>query len=352
MVTTRRQQQQKEKQNDDKAVNSSDSKILEKRARTVSKEHSSPNKKQKAEATKDTKAGTVKGSNSSPSPSTKAPHAECSENQLLLNGLQELHESVSGAQAADPKLRFQAANLRKVITTLSKFDRKITSGKALASGKEKVEGLGRVTASYIDDFLKTGTISAIQHYQDVRKEYDKDPKQNHIIKINRAPVLTLWVMVVCERQGYTHEEALTHAKWISAILARSKGKSLGKFEKDEKQKSPSGDKTAPKRDNPKEHVFGHIKVPVESTAVGKRMAVMGDNPIVPDDVDRYLKNAFGGDDLERIKQVFQSLADSMDPQELREKAYDLYEELRPEWQGWAQPGKFDLEKVQALIQNH
>jgi hypothetical protein len=31
-----------------------------------------------------------------------------------------------------------------------------------------------------------------------------------IIKINRAPVLTLWGVIVAERLGYKHDEALTH----------------------------------------------------------------------------------------------------------------------------------------------
>ncbi len=31
----------------------------------------------------------------------------------------------------------------------------------------------------------------------------------HTIKVNRAPVLTLWAAVVAERLGFTHDEALT-----------------------------------------------------------------------------------------------------------------------------------------------
>lgn len=40
----------------------------------------------------------------------------------------------------------------------------------------------------------------------------------------------------------------------------------------------------------------------------------------------------------------------MTPAELRDSAYQLYEEMmRPEWQGWGKPGKFDLERVRALM---
>ena len=37
----------------------------------------------------------------------------------------------------------------------------------------------------------------------------------HKIKINRAPVLTLWAVVVGERLGFKHEEALTLAKGLT-----------------------------------------------------------------------------------------------------------------------------------------
>ena len=39
----------------------------------------------------------------------------------------------------------------------------------------------------------------------------------HKIKINRAPVLTLWAVVVGERLGYKREEALTLAKGLTGL---------------------------------------------------------------------------------------------------------------------------------------
>jgi hypothetical protein len=47
------------------------------------------------------------------------------------------------------------------------------------------------------------------------------------IKINRAPVLTLWASVVAERLGYEHAEALTLAKELAGLNAQSKGQRLG-----------------------------------------------------------------------------------------------------------------------------
>ena len=49
------------------------------------------------------------------------------------------------------------------------------------------------------------------------------------IKINRAPVLTLWAAVVAERLGFDHDEALTLGHSVAGLYAYSKGVSLGLF---------------------------------------------------------------------------------------------------------------------------
>ena len=46
------------------------------------------------------------------------------------------------------------------------------------------------------------------------------------IKINRAPVLTLWAAVIAERFGYDKKEALTLAKAVAGLNAQSKGRRL------------------------------------------------------------------------------------------------------------------------------
>src|SRR5574338_627024 len=53
---------------------------------------------------------------------------------------------------------------------------------------------------------------------------------NRKIKINRAPVLTLWATVVAERLGYGAETALTLGKAVAGLNARSKGRRLGIYE--------------------------------------------------------------------------------------------------------------------------
>jgi hypothetical protein len=47
------------------------------------------------------------------------------------------------------------------------------------------------------------------------------------IRVNRAPVLTLWGAVVAERLGYPPETALTLGRFVAGSSARAKAKRLG-----------------------------------------------------------------------------------------------------------------------------
>src|SRR5262245_45365983 len=64
------------------------------------------------------------------------------------------------------------------------------------------------------------------------------------VRINRAPVLTLWAAVVAERLGYDREEALTLGKAVAGLNAQSKGRRLGIYhEPEEKPARPRAAKT-------------------------------------------------------------------------------------------------------------
>ncbi len=65
------------------------------------------------------------------------------------------------------------------------------------------------------------------------------------VQINRAPVITLWVAAVAQRQGFSREAALTFGKYISGMLAQSKGRAIGIYEdsgKSEEEKAEARQK--------------------------------------------------------------------------------------------------------------
>jgi hypothetical protein len=268
------------------------------------------------------------------------------KNQPLIDALLELVEAESSDdEKADG---FKARAIQSAARNLAKLENEIRDGNSLSSGKDKVPGIGKGIAFYIDEFLQTGKISQVTKLRNKAKRNqpvtpDKTSSNDDYILINRAPVLTLWVMVVAERQGHNHREALSYAKYVTSLLARSKGKSLGIFEQSEQPKSKRR-RTITER----VQVFQHVSIPVEIDEHGDRLAVGYDNKVIdPDAVELYLHGAYKSK-LSEVKEAMKYLAVSMTPEELRNKAYTLYEEFRPEWHGWAQKGKLDLYKIRNL----
>ncbi len=168
------------------------------------------------------------------------------------------------------------------------------------------------------------------------------------IKINRAPVLTLWAAVVAERLGYDEAAALTLGKGVAGLNAQSKGRRLGLFKEPEepeaeKKETPQPEATA------RVTVLGR-EVPVVHTNEGIRATVKGE-PIRPESVRRYLKQKFG-DEFAEVESVMKDLAEAYPPKALEARAYTLYAKFRPKIpegkKGWGATGELDLELIRSL----
>ena len=169
------------------------------------------------------------------------------------------------------------------------------------------------------------------------------------VKVNRAPVLTLWATVVAERLGYDAQEALTLGRSVAGLNAQSKGRRLGIYsESDEKNEEER--KPVPEPENLDFiEVLGR-KVPAVKTEKGVR-AVENGRPIHPESVQRYLEGKFKNN-YQSVRAAMEELAKSYDMDELTQKAYRLYESFRPEVpegsRGWGAQGELDLEKLHKL----
>ena len=174
-------------------------------------------------------------------------------------------------------------------------------------------------------------------------------KTNTKIKINRAPVMTLWATVVAERLGYRPEEALTLAKAVTGLNAQSKGRRLGIYEEHPEEEQPQKQREQKTEETFSVELMGRAVTAV-NTKEGLR-AVEKDKPIPPESVERYLEGKFG-ETLPDARQAFQELAKSFSPEELRFRAYDLYEKFRPQipegTKGWGAKGELDLGKVERM----
>jgi hypothetical protein len=171
----------------------------------------------------------------------------------------------------------------------------------------------------------------------------------HTVKINRAPVLTLWATVVAEQLGYDHETALTLGKAVAGLNAQSKGRRLGIFEE------PTGpqEERETKARQPGEQFMVSLlnrRVPVISTDQDVRAMVKG-QPIAPESVRRYLEQKFGSE-LTNVQAAMEALAKAYSPDQLAAQAYSLYEQFRPDVpegkQGWGAAGQLDLDHIRSL----
>ena len=125
------------------------------------------------------------------------------------------------------------------------------------------------------------------------------------IKINRAPVLTLWAAIVAERLGYDRKESLTFGKAVAGLNAQSKGRRLGIYE----EKKDAGEEKDKKEEKQAKLEFIEILgrgVSAIKTSRGLRAAIKGEQ-IDAETVQKYLTQKFG-DDLDEVRTAMEALA--------------------------------------------
>jgi hypothetical protein len=171
------------------------------------------------------------------------------------------------------------------------------------------------------------------------------------VMINRVPVLTLWAAVVAEMLGFDYDESLTLGRAVARLNAYSKGVALGLFQPTPQAVREQRQKL--RRDEVVSVDLLHRGVPSRHTEEGLR-ALNNDRPISSESVKKYLEGKFG-DALDEVYDAMQTLAKSLTPSELAEKAYRLYVKFRPEIppgeKGWGVSGKLDLETIRKMARS-
>ncbi len=174
-------------------------------------------------------------------------------------------------------------------------------------------------------------------------------KKSEPILINRAPVLTLWGEVVAERMGFDRPAALTLGKALAGLNAQAKGRMLGIY-KAKPARSAGEAANGPRGEEFWVEICGR-PLPAKRTDDGVR-AVIGEKPIDPDSVERYLEEKFG-ERLEDARTAMRALAKASDKETLAAEAYSLYEKFRPRipsgTKGWGAKGTLDLDLIRSLV---
>jgi hypothetical protein len=171
------------------------------------------------------------------------------------------------------------------------------------------------------------------------------------IKVNRAPVLTLWAAVVAERLGYDQDTTVTLGKAVAGLNAASKARRLGIVEGpiDPREARETRGRTP---DEPLLITVVGRPVPAIRTEEGIR-ATRNGQPINPAGVRRYLKQRFSHA-LDDVQAATETLAKTYPPDQLAAQAYALYESFRPAIPegeiGWGAAGPLDLDHIRSLAQ--
>src|SRR5689334_5958186 len=146
------------------------------------------------------------------------------------------------------------------------------------------------------------------------------------VRVNRAPVLTLWAAIVAERLGYPPETALSLASAVAGTAARAKARRLGIAEAQASQEGAAPRGAPAGRSSVR--LLGR-EVPVTQEG-GVLLAAEGDGRAAsPAGVDNYIRRAFG-DRLPEVRGAMEALAAGFDPEELNRIGFRLYEQFRPD----------------------
>lgn len=163
------------------------------------------------------------------------------------------------------------------------------------------------------------------------------------VRVNRAPVLTLWAAVVAERLGHSPETALSLGSAVAGTAARAKARRLGIAE----ERTDHARDAASRR---RVELLGRA-VPVVAGADGSLRAADGEgHPTPHEPAERYVERAFGKR-LDEVRAAMRDVAASLAPEDLNRVGFRLYEAFRPDVpegvSGWGAKGELRIERIRA-----
>lgn len=168
-----------------------------------------------------------------------------------------------------------------------------------------------------------------------------------IIKVNRAPVLTLWAAVVAERLGHPPDTALSLASAVAGTAALAKARRLGIAE--EREHAGGHADAGAAEAWPTARLLGR-EIHLTHDADGVVLAEGGGKPAPSAPVLAYVTKAFGAH-LAEVRGAMEALASRYEPEELNRVGFRLYEHFRPEVpsdvRGWGAKGSLHLERIRS-----
>jgi hypothetical protein len=163
------------------------------------------------------------------------------------------------------------------------------------------------------------------------------------VRVNRAPVLTLWAAVVAERVGHPPDTALSLASAVAGTAAQAKARRLGLAEEHDAARHDAPHRAVP--------LLGK-QVAVVAAEDGTLRADAAGKPAPAEPVRHYVERAFGSR-LQEVRDAMHALASRLPPEELNRVGFRLYEAFRPEVpegvQGWGAKGELRIERIREAL---
>lgn len=223
---------------------------------------------------------------------------------------------------------------------------KIVRPKVKAKAKGKAQAKKRASPTKV---RKSGTKGASKATGGPSSEA-LGSKDNMVLSINRAPVMTLWLTVCMRQLGYSEELALSAAKVVTGICAQAKGKSLGIFQPSPPKHPEERQAKAEKRRQAKTVSIAGMSITVMPRPGGSGeddvIACNNDKPVNPGQVEKYLQSNFK-DNLEVVEAAMFEAAKKRRGEDLRKSALQIYNHFRPAWKGWGARSELHLKDIRA-----
>ncbi|KAF9008995.1 hypothetical protein BDQ17DRAFT_1398107 [Cyathus striatus] len=167
---------------------------------------------------------------------------------------------------------------------------------------------------------------------------DEDMLRTKSTIVNRAPLMTVWSMLVAQRLNFRREEALSIASVYTEINAVSKGISLGMFNKSTER----GTEASKQGSQPYVELLG--RRPLYRSLDGQWRALSNGSPIPPNTAFSYITRSLGPS-TPYLVGALKLLADSYKPGELNAKGWSLYAEFRPSVDGWGEKSEVNCDTI-------
>jgi hypothetical protein len=167
------------------------------------------------------------------------------------------------------------------------------------------------------------------------------------IRVNRAPVLTLWATIVAERLGHPPGTALTLGRAVCSSSGRANTRRIGIVDDEQAAEERCATATALKPQIQTILLLGR-DIPVLPADDGTMRADDNGKPASARSVAAYIAKAFGNR-LDEARAAMEALAGLLPPDELNRVGFRLYERFWPDVPNGAQgrgvKGELRLERI-------